>query len=162
VLELDPERLGRFDLVLLLGVLYHMRHPLLALERVASVTGRQLILETAVDCTWTRRPAAAFYPGHALGLDPTNWWGPNPEAVVGMLQAVGFSRVEVVSPDGWAYRVGRSARRLPATWRSTCGIAAGRPSIHRKGALCFTRIAEGAGCPGPGKRVRARAMPAER
>lgn len=112
VLDLDPARLGRFDLVLFLGVLYHMRHPLLALEKVASVTGGQLIVETAVDCTWTRRPAAAFYPGHGLQADPTNWWGPNPEAVVGMLRAVGFARIEVVSPDSWAYRVARSARRL--------------------------------------------------
>lgn len=112
VLDLDPARLGRFDLVLFLGVLYHMRHPLLALERVASVTGGQLVVETAVDCTWTRRPAAAFYPGHGLQADPTNWWGPNPEAVVGMLRAVGFERIEVVSPDSWAYRIARSARRL--------------------------------------------------
>ena len=114
VLDLDADELGRFDLVLFLGVLYHMRHPLLALEKVAAVTGDQLVVETAVDCTWTRRPVAAFYPGHGLQADPTNWWGPNPEAVVGMLRAVGFSRVEVVSPDSWAYRVARSARRLPA------------------------------------------------
>jgi tRNA (mo5U34)-methyltransferase len=114
VLDLDPERLGRFDLVLFLGVLYHMRHPLLALEKVAGVTGEQLIVETAVDCTWTRRPAAAFYPGHGLTTDPTNWWGPNPEAVIAMLRTVGFARVEVVSPDGWSYRLARSARRLPA------------------------------------------------
>ncbi len=40
---------ANFDLVLILGVLYHMRHPLLALERVASVTKDQLVLETHVD-----------------------------------------------------------------------------------------------------------------
>jgi len=49
VLDLSPERIGEFDLVLILGVLYHMRHPLLALERVASVTKDQLVLETHVD-----------------------------------------------------------------------------------------------------------------
>ena len=49
VLDISPERVGVFDLVLFLGVLYHMRHPLLALERVASVVGTQLILETHVD-----------------------------------------------------------------------------------------------------------------
>ncbi|MDQ3739622.1 MAG: DUF1698 domain-containing protein [Actinomycetota bacterium] len=117
-LELDPERVGRFDLVLFLGVLYHMRHPLLALEKVASVTARQLIVETAVDCTWTRRPVAAFYPGHGPEWDPTNWWGPNPEAVVAMLTSVGFSRVEVVSPDSWGYRLARSAKRLPSYVRA--------------------------------------------
>jgi len=41
--------LGSFDVVLFLGVLYHLRHPLLALERVAAVTGELLILETEVD-----------------------------------------------------------------------------------------------------------------
>ena len=34
VMDLTPERVGTFDLVLFLGVLYHLRHPLLALERV--------------------------------------------------------------------------------------------------------------------------------
>ena len=48
VLDLSPETVGVFDLVLFLGVLYHMRHPLLAFERVASVTARQLILETGL------------------------------------------------------------------------------------------------------------------
>jgi tRNA (mo5U34)-methyltransferase len=112
VLDLDPGDVGTFDLVLFLGVLYHMRHPLLALEKVAAVTTEQLILETAVDCTWTRRPVAAFYPGHGMGTDPTNWWGPNPEAVVAMLHAVGFDRVEVVTPDSALYRAARSVRRL--------------------------------------------------
>lgn len=49
VLDLSPETVGEFDIVLFLGVLYHMRHPLLALERVASVTREILIVETVVD-----------------------------------------------------------------------------------------------------------------
>jgi hypothetical protein len=44
VMEVSPENVGRFDVVLLLGVLYHLRHPLLALERVRSVTKQLLIL----------------------------------------------------------------------------------------------------------------------
>ena len=39
--------------------------------------------------------------------------GPNPEAVVGMLEAVGFSRVEVVTPDSALYRLARTVRRTP-------------------------------------------------
>jgi tRNA (mo5U34)-methyltransferase len=113
VMDLAPERIGTFDLVLFLGVLYHMRHPLLALERVAGVTGNQLIVETQVDLTWTRRPAMAFYPGLELGWDPTNWWGPNPEAVKAMLHVVGFRRVEIVTPDSAAYRVARGVGRIP-------------------------------------------------
>jgi tRNA (mo5U34)-methyltransferase len=129
VLDLDPAQLGRFDVVLCLGVLYHMRHPLLMLEKVASVTEGMLILETEVDMTWTRRPAAAFYPGHELHLDPTNWWGPNPEAVIGMLRAVGFDRVEIVTPDSTGYRAARSVKRATSYARAWAKHRA-RPHEH--------------------------------
>lgn len=111
VMDLSAEAVGRFDLVLFLGVLYHLRHPLLALERVASVTAGQLILETHVDLTWLRRPAMAFYPDMELAWDPTNWWGPNPQAVEAMLRAAGFSRIEQVSPSSPAYRAARTVSR---------------------------------------------------
>ena len=58
-----------------------LRHPLLALERVSSVTKGQLILETHVDMLDCTRPAGAFYPDKELCGDPTNWFGPNPPAV---------------------------------------------------------------------------------
>lgn len=76
VYDLSPEKVGVFDVVLFLGVLYHLSHPLLGLERVASVTGDLLIPETHVDLLDHRRPAMAFYPGGKLGGDVTNWWGP--------------------------------------------------------------------------------------
>jgi tRNA (mo5U34)-methyltransferase len=94
VFDLSSEAVGTFDLVLFLGVLYHVKHPLLALERVASVTRDQLILETAVDLTSVPEPAMRFYPGAELENDATNWWGPNPAAVEAMLKAVGFTRVQ--------------------------------------------------------------------
>ena len=98
VMDLSPERLGSFDVVLFLGVLYHVPNPLLALEKVAAVAGGLLILETVVDMVGIGRPAAAFYPGRELNEDPTNWWGPNHAAVRGMLTSVGFSRVDVITP----------------------------------------------------------------
>ena len=101
-LELSPARIGMFDLVLLLGVLYHMRHPLLALERVFSVTRRQLVLQTQVDLAAIDRPALAFYQGSDLNNDPTNWFGPNPQAVVALLRAAGFTEIKTVSR--WAAR----------------------------------------------------------
>ena len=117
VYDLSRERLGAFDLVLFLGVLYHLRHPLLALERVAAVTGDLLILETEVDLALGRRPAMAFYPGEELHEDWTNWWAPNPAAVGAMLRAVGFAEVEVVSPNSLPWRVGRAGKRLAAALR---------------------------------------------
>ncbi|HWQ90669.1 MAG TPA: DUF1698 domain-containing protein [Clostridia bacterium] len=112
VLDLSPERVGgTYDVVLFLGVLYHMKHPMLAVEKVASITREMVIVETAVDMLSTRRPAIAFYPGDEVGKDATNWCGPNPAAVVGMLRAAGFKRVEVVAGlrPLW-FRLARAAR----------------------------------------------------
>lgn len=122
VMDLSPERIGRFDLVLFLGVLYHLRDPLVALERVASVTRSTAILETVVDCVGVKRPVAAFYPGRELNDDPTNWWGPNPAAMIGMLRSVGFARAEMITPLPKPLR--RAAR---AAWH------------HLKGKNRFTR-----------------------
>jgi tRNA (mo5U34)-methyltransferase len=116
VMDLSPERIGTFDLVLFLGVLYHLRDPLGALERVASVTRGMMILETVVDQVGVTRPVAAFYPGRELNGDPTNWWGPNPPAVVGMMKAAGLERAEMITrlPNA-AYRAARAA------WHHTKG-----------------------------------------
>ena len=94
VLDLSPERVGTFDMVLFVGVLYHMRHPLLALERVSSVTDRLLVLDTHVSLVDHDEPMMRFYPGTELNDDPTNWCGPNPAAVEAMLRTVGFTRFE--------------------------------------------------------------------
>jgi tRNA (mo5U34)-methyltransferase len=107
VFDISPDKIGSYDLVLFLGVLYHLRHPLLGLERVASVTRRHLIVETAVDMFRCPYPAIRFYPGSELNNDPTNWWGPNPAAVKAMLKTVGFQRVEVV--HAWY---------IPTRWRA--------------------------------------------
>jgi tRNA (mo5U34)-methyltransferase len=109
VMDLSPERAGTFDVVLFLGVLYHLPHPLLALERVASVTRELLILETVIDMVGVRRPAVAFYPERELNRDPTNWWGPNEAAVHAMLRTVGFDRLRTVTPSRSAgYRAARA------------------------------------------------------
>ena len=109
VMDLSPERIGTFDVVLFLGVLYHLRHPLLALERVASITRDFLVLETVVDMVGLRRPAMAFYPDRELNNDPTNWWGQNVPAVHAMLRSVGFQRIRTTTPPPSApYRFARA------------------------------------------------------
>ena len=97
VLDISPEIVGEFDLVLFLGVLYHMKHPLLSLERAASVTGDMLIVETEVDFLGTGRPAMAFYEGSELNNDNTNWCGPNPACVMAMLRTAGFQSATAYS-----------------------------------------------------------------
>jgi tRNA (mo5U34)-methyltransferase len=109
VMDLSPERVGTFDVVFFLGVLYHVPDPLAALQRVSSVAADMLIIETVVDMLGIGRPAAAFYPGRELNDDPTNWWGPNYAAVEGLLQAVGFTRVAALTPERSArYRAARA------------------------------------------------------
>jgi len=104
--ELSPATVGAFDVVLFLGVLYHLPDPLGALERVASVTRELLVLETMVDLTFMRQPALSFQRGRSQPpsqyrhwrRDPTTWFVPNEAAVVAMLEQAGFSRIERVYP----------------------------------------------------------------
>ena len=128
VLDIAPEKIGTFDVVFFLGVLYHMRHPLLALEKVASVTNQQLILETKVDLLTWRTPAMAFYRDRELNNDPTNWWAPNVPALCDMLRAVGFRSVQVVSrPKAWYRRALRGLKHGVFSWR---GFQRGRVAVH--------------------------------
>jgi tRNA (mo5U34)-methyltransferase len=106
--ELSPGTVGMFDVVLFLGVLYHLENPLSALERIYSVTGDRLILSTETDLLWTRSPAMAYYPNDELNQDPTNWWGPNPAAIDAMLRTVGFRQVRVVYQYPRALRLARA------------------------------------------------------
>jgi tRNA (mo5U34)-methyltransferase len=94
VYDIHPDRVGVFDLVLFLGVLYHVQDPLLVLGNVASVTRDHLILETHVDFCELDRPVMAFYPELECAGDLSNWFGPNAAAIEGMLKTVGFTKVK--------------------------------------------------------------------
>jgi tRNA (mo5U34)-methyltransferase len=98
--ELSDKTVGTFDIVLFLGVLYHLQDPLSALRRLAPVTRELLILETVVDLLCVRRPAIAIYPGSELSNDATNWCGPNPAAVEALLRCAGFRSVRIIWPTG--------------------------------------------------------------
>jgi tRNA (mo5U34)-methyltransferase len=118
VYDMSPEKIGKWEVVLFAGVLYHLKNPLLALEHVASVTSDLLVLETAIDFRFCRRPTVAFYPDRELNDDPTNWCAPNLSALKAMLQACGFREIRVVhktsvfsqlrSTFTWALRKGIS------------------------------------------------------
>lgn len=94
----DLDALGTFDVVLYLGVLYHMKEPLIALERLRRVTGGVAVVET--EAVWIpgfeRQPMTAFFPGDELARDFGNWYAPNQAALVGWCRAAGFRRVEIV------------------------------------------------------------------
>jgi tRNA (mo5U34)-methyltransferase len=98
----------RFDLVLFMGVFYHLRYPLLALDIVGRLARRLLLFQTmtmpgteAIEHTDGldldhRGPLA--HPGwpkmafieHRFQGDPTNWWAPNHAAVEAMLRSTGM------------------------------------------------------------------------
>lgn len=91
--EVTPRRVGRFDVVMFLGVLYHLPNPHAAVQQLADLTREVLVLETQMDMLEVDRPAAAYYPASELNDDDTNWWGPNIPCVAGMLRAAGFAEV---------------------------------------------------------------------
>ena len=94
--DISPGTVGMFDLVLLLGVLYHSQDPLGYLRRAYSVCEETCIIETHIDGQDYERPAMVFYPEDTLSGDPSNYWGPNEPCVVAMLREVGFTEVEKV------------------------------------------------------------------
>lgn len=97
--DLPTADLGRFDIVLFLGVLYHARDPLGYLTNIRAITKGMAIIETYVDLLEISRPAIAYYPGTTLNNDPTSFFGPNEAAVHGLCQDAGFSRVETIKPS---------------------------------------------------------------
>jgi tRNA (mo5U34)-methyltransferase len=108
VYDITPERLGQFDVVLFLGVLYHVQDPLYVLQRVSSVARDHLILETHVDFAESSRPVMAYYPEIECAGDLSNWCGPNAACVEAMLKTVGFRKVKLVWShlDSWRKPVG--------------------------------------------------------
>lgn len=99
VFEITPDRLGTFDVVLFLGVLYHLKDPLGGLEVVARMTDEMAVIETEVDALHVAEPVMRFYLGTELNNDPTNYWAPNVVCLENMLREVGFKRFKVSSVD---------------------------------------------------------------
>jgi tRNA (mo5U34)-methyltransferase len=120
---LDPKVIGTFDLVFCAGVLYHMRNPLIGLERIRSVTAGQLILEThaLIPALHEWVPLITFFPGdedatkfrwHHGGY-PTQAW------VLDALRAAGFARREVIySPSfRWGKKLAALVTNTPQSGR---------------------------------------------
>ena len=99
-LELPAAGLGTFDIVFFLGVLYHVRHPLLALEMVCALTRDVAIVDSFVTDPddWQEHtgeiPTMEFYELDELGNQFGNWVGPTVECLLAMCRAAGFARVE--------------------------------------------------------------------
>lgn len=110
----DVGALGeRFDLVLFMGVLYHLRHPLLALDLVREhVVGDLVVFQSMLRGSQEVEPVAPDYPfsatqhfdrpgypklhfiEHEYAQDWTNWWAPNRACAEAMLRSAGFAILE--------------------------------------------------------------------
>ena len=91
--ELTPESVGRFDYVLFFGVLYHLRHPLLGLEKICALTRETAFVESFV--TDGDSCSLEFYESDELGGQLDNWYGPTPKCVEVLCRSAGFARVQM-------------------------------------------------------------------
>jgi tRNA (mo5U34)-methyltransferase len=89
IYDLDPTRLGHFDVVFLGSLLLHLRDPVLALERLRSVCADIAVIADTVELfpslRWPRKPVARLE-----GLERPWWWQPNRAALLRMIQSAGF------------------------------------------------------------------------
>ncbi|MEW6570836.1 MAG: class I SAM-dependent methyltransferase [Nitrospirota bacterium] len=93
VYDLSPEVHGKFDCTIFFGVLYHLWHPMLALERIKKVTTKCLFIETHVNEEIDQSvPLIRFYP-RGEKYEASTWVGPNMLALYEMLKVVGFKEV---------------------------------------------------------------------
>jgi tRNA (mo5U34)-methyltransferase len=111
VYDVNPRSVGRFDITLALGLLYHLKHPILALENLYQVTKELLIIETAI-MPRERTPEsfkhsfgaaqAVLHPLVYVENPPAakeqvfNWFLPGVEALTALLRNTGFAEVELV------------------------------------------------------------------
>ncbi|MEP6716435.1 MAG: DUF1698 domain-containing protein [Terriglobia bacterium] len=101
ICRLTASDVGTFDIVLFLGVLYHLKHPLLALENVCGMTREMACIESFVtDADPAVPPAMEFYETMELRGQLDNWVGPNAACLLAFARTAGFVRVRLESVLG--------------------------------------------------------------
>ena len=134
----------QWDLVLFLGVLYHLRYPLLGLDIVARRVRKLLVLQTLtmpgeeraaqpgdlplgqrsrlLEAAW---PKLAFVE-HRLAGDETNWWAPNAAGVEAMARSAGLEPVSLPAHETWICRPVPGFERSPDFDVVSRALGAGR------------------------------------
>jgi hypothetical protein len=107
VYEATEDRLGRFDVVFFFGTLYHLRHPLFALDLMNLICDGEIYVESAILDDFSpyngglghgypgRQMVAEFYPATEYGGNFTNWWVPTLACMGHMVVSAGWPSVEV-------------------------------------------------------------------
>lgn len=109
--DLNPAKLGHFDVVLFCGVLYHLRYPILAIDNIRRVCRGDVFVETLVSdaqvlvpdgkefrCVALESiepglldvPLWQFYRRDEMSKDASNWFGPTATAVLEGFESAGF------------------------------------------------------------------------
>ncbi len=110
---------GQFDYVFFLGVFYHLRYPLFALDRVAQKIKGKLIFQSMIRGSeqarlweknyhfWNKEIfedrdfPSMYFIEHSYANDPTNWWIPNRPAAEAMLRSTGLRIVDHPEAETW-------------------------------------------------------------
>ena len=98
ICRLTAKDIGTFDIVLFLGVLYHLKHPLLALENVCGMCRDMACIESFVtDGDPSGIPLMEYYETTELRGQLDNWCGPNTACLLAFTRTAGFARVRFES-----------------------------------------------------------------
>jgi len=95
--ELDPRSLGMFDIILLLGVLYHLPDMMRGFDIVRRLSRGRVFIESHVEGFGIEAPLARYLPGKALG-GVSNHWAPNVACVAEMTKEAGL---RVMRSEEW-------------------------------------------------------------
>ncbi len=124
---------GHFDYVLFMGVLYHLRYPLFALDKVVKKVKGKLVFQTMIRGSeqvrslqenyhfWNKDIFESpdfpcmYFIEHSYANDPTNWWIPNRAAAEGMLRSAGLQIEAHPESETWIcvpWNVGRDGQYI--------------------------------------------------
>ena len=110
---------GQFDYVFFMGVFYHLRYPLFALDKVIKKVRKTLVFQTMIRGSeetnevkenyhfWNKqifedpRFPQMYFIEHRYADDPTNWWIPNRAAAEGMLRSSGLEILDHPESETW-------------------------------------------------------------
>ena len=88
--DLNPDVIGKFDYVFFFGVFYHLRYPLLALDKIFRICHEKLFIETEI-LQESEPNILEFYRNNELNDDYSNWFVPSSNCLIQMLSSSGFN-----------------------------------------------------------------------
>jgi tRNA (mo5U34)-methyltransferase len=162
VYELTRRAIGEFDITLALGLIYHLKHLVLALENLYAVTRELLIVETAIMPPGRTPESFNHHLGRLVPLayldNPPeakeqvfNWFLPSIEALTALLRNAGFRETEVVDvKDERAVVIcrkgtGKNTESLSHHHVASISLQAGTSKCRVNEDLLFTLRVENAG-----------------